>query len=431
MDTTTPETGTGSPDSFNLYQMACSQWEEAAELIGLEPWIRTILSQPHNELMIHFPVLMDDGECRLFKGYRVQHNNALGPYKGGMRYHPDVHIDEVKALAMWMTFKCALADLPFGGGKGGVQFDPKRVSEDELMRLTRRFIHALGDNIGPNYDIPAPDVGTNAQTMVWMMDTYLETTTSSNRHGVRNVVTGKTLECGGSEGRDKATAQGVVFTIEEWAQEREFDLSEATFVVQGYGNAGSHSAVLLAEHGATLLAACNSRGAIYSEGGIDPVALQQWLDNKNDIADFPDTDPIPLDQILTVETDILIPAALENQIRGDNAHRIEAKVVAEAANGPTTPEADEILSARGIEVIPDILCNAGGVVVSYFEWVQNKRSEHWELEKVDAKLSQIIRRAYHKVRDFAREHDCSNRTAAFAVALQRIRSVFLQRRIFP
>ena len=252
-----------------------------------------------------------------------------------------------------------------------------------------------------------------------------------HRHGVRNVVTGKTLECGGSEGRDKATAQGAVFTIEEWAQEREFDLNEATFVVQGYGNAGSHSAVLLAEHGATLLAACNSRGALYSEGGIDPVALQQWLENKNDIVDFPDADPIPLDQVLTVETDILIPAALENQIRGDNAHHIEAKVVAEAANGPTTPEADEILSSRGIEVIPDILCNAGGVVVSYFEWVQNKRSEHWELEKVDAKLSQIIRRAYHKVRDFAREHDCSNRTAAFAVALQRIRSVFLQRRVFP
>ena len=431
LETTIPPSKPETLDRFNLYQMACSQWERAAELIGLEPWIHTILSQPKNELMIHFPVLMDDGEYRLFKGYRVQHNNALGPYKGGMRYHPDVHIDEVKALATWMTFKCALVDLPFGGGKGGVQFDPKSLSDGELMRLTRRFIHALGDNIGPNYDIPAPDVGTNAQTMVWMMDTYLETTASANRHGVQNVVTGKTLECGGSEGRDKATAQGAVFTIEEWAKERDFDLSKATFVVQGYGNAGSHSSILLAKHGATLLAACNSRAAIHSDRGIDPAALQRWLADKNDLAEFPDADAIPLDRILTVETDILIPAALENQIRGDNAHRIEAKVIAEAANGPTTPEADDILTSRGIEVIPDILCNAGGVVVSYFEWVQNKRSEHWELDEVDAKLSDIMRRAYHRVRGFAREHDCSNRTAAFAVALQRIQSVFHQRRIFP
>lgn len=418
-------------DTFNLYRMACSQWERAAELIGLEPWIRTILSQPKNELMIHFPVLMDDGECRLFKGYRVQHNNALGPYKGGMRYHPDVHIDEVKALATWMTFKCALVDLPFGGGKGGVQFDPKSLSEGELMRVTRRFIHALGDNIAPNYDIPAPDVGTNAQTMVWMMDTYLETRGPTNRHGVRNVVTGKTIECGGSEGRDKATAQGVVFTIEEWAKEREFDLSKGTVVVQGFGNAGSHSAILLGSHGAKLIAACNSRAAIHNDRGIDPIALQQWLADKKDLAEFPDAEPIPLDQILSVETDILIPAALENQIRGDNAAQIQAKVIAEAANGPTTPEADDILTSRGIDVIPDILCNAGGVVVSYFEWVQNKRSEHWELEEVDGRLSDIMRRAYHKVRDFAREHDCSNRTAAFAVALKRIQSVFKQRQIFP
>lgn len=418
-------------DSFNLYQMACSQWESAAELIGVEQWIRTILSQPKNELMIHFPVLMDNGEYRLFKGYRVQHNNTLGPYKGGMRYHPDVHIDEVKALATWMTFKCALVDLPFGGGKGGVQFDPKSLSEGELMRLTRRFTHALGDNIGPNYDIPAPDVGTNAQTMVWMMDTYVETNASGNRHGVQNVVTGKTIECGGSEGREKATGQGVVFTIEEWAKERDFDLSKARVVVQGYGNAGSHVSILLANHGVTLLAACNSRGAIHCDRGIDPVGLQRWLADKKDLADFPGADPIPLDQILSIETDILVPAALENQVRGDNAHRIQAKVIAEAANGPTTPEAEEILTSRGVDVIPDVLCNAGGVIVSYFEWVQNKRSEHWALDEVDGKLSDIIRRAYHRVRDFARQHDCSNRTAAFAVALQRIQSVFQQRRIFP
>ena len=418
-------------DEFNLYLMAVEQWEAAADAIGLEPWIHTILSQPKNELMIHFPVRMDNGHYRLFKGYRVQHSNVLGPYKGGIRYHPDVHIDHVKALATWMTFKCALVNVPFGGGKGGVQFDPKKLSRSELMRLTRRFTHALGDNIGPNYDIPAPDVGTNAQTMVWMMDTYIETTASHSRQMVRNVVTGKTLECGGSQGRDKATGQGTVFCIEEWAREKGLDLSKATLVVQGFGNAGSHTARLMAQHGAKLIATCNSRTAIHSEVGIDPIHLSQWLADGNDIREFPNVEVIPLNELLGVKTDILVPAALENQIRADNASMVDARLVAEAANGPTTPQADAILAERGSDVIPDILCNSGGVAVSYFEWVQNKRSEQWDLEKVDTRLSALMRRAYRSVSETSRDSNVSMRTAAFIVALRRLQGAFLQRGLFP
>ncbi len=430
-DVTAPSPPPVAQSRFNLYQMAVNQWQTAAEAMELEPWIRTILSQPKNELMIHFPVRMDSGEYRLFKGYRVQHSNVLGPYKGGIRYHPDVHIDEVKALATWMTFKCALVNVPFGGGKGGVQFDPKVLSLDELRRLTRRFTHALGDNIGPNYDIPAPDVGTNAQTMVWMMDTYIETTASHARQMVRNIVTGKTLECGGSEGRDKATGQGTVYCIEEWAREKRFDLSKATLVVQGFGNAGSHTARLMSQHGTKLIAAGNSRAAIHSDRGIDPVRLNQWLAEGNAIDKFPNVDAIPLDQLLAVKTDILVPAAIENQLRADNAGRVEAKVVAEAANGPTTLEADATLAANGVDVIPDILCNAGGVVVSYFEWVQNKRSEQWSLKSVDSKLSSMIRKACRRVTETSHEAGVSMRTAAFMVALRRIQAAFRQRGLFP
>ncbi|RMH44375.1 MAG: Glu/Leu/Phe/Val dehydrogenase [Deltaproteobacteria bacterium] len=416
---------------YDPYQTAVAQFEAGADLIDLEPWIRTILSQPKNEVMIHFPVRMDDGQYRLFKGYRVQHNNILGPYKGGMRYHPDVHIDEVKALAMWMTFKCALAHLPFGGGKGGVQFDPKQHSQDELMRLTRRFIHALASNIGPEYDIPAPDVGTNAQTMVWMMDTYMNANPSLERFNTKHVVTGKTLECGGSEGRDKATGQGVVFCIEQWAKRNKFDLSGASFVVQGFGNAGMHTSILLAQHGARLLATCNSRTAIYNDKGIDPFALAKFYETNRNLAEFPEAEEIPMSDLFKIKADILVPAALENQIRADNVADIDVRVVAEAANGPTTLEAEKVLYDKGIDVIPDILCNSGGVIVSYFEWVQNKKSEHWELEEVDAKLAQKIKKAFHRVFDLARERKVTARTAAYASALERIRAAYVQRQVFP
>ncbi len=416
---------------YDPYQTAVDQWNAGADAIELEPWIRTILAQPKNELMIHFPVKMDDGEYRLFKGYRVQHNNILGPYKGGIRYHHNVHIDEVKALATWMTFKTALSHIPFGGGKGGVQFDPKQCSEGELMRLTRRFIHALGSNIGPQYDIPAPDVGTNAQTMVWMMDTYMNSSSALERSGNRGVVTGKTLECGGSEGRDKATGQGTVFCIEEWASVHKCDLGDATFVVQGFGNAGMHASILLAQHGSRLLATCNSTKAIYNEKGIDPVALARFYETNRNLAEFPEAEEIPMDQLFKIKADIFIPAALENQVHADNAGELDFRVVAEAANGPLTLEADKILESKGTEVIPDILCNAGGVIVSYYEWVQNKKSEHWDLEEVDSKLSNKLRKAYRRVYALKKELKVSARTAAFASALQRIRAAYIQRQVFP
>jgi glutamate dehydrogenase (NAD(P)+) len=374
---------------------------------------------------------MDDGEYRLFKGYRVQHNNILGPYKGGIRYHPSVHIDEVKALATWMTFKCALINVPFGGAKGGVQFDPKACSRTELMRLTRRFTHALGDNIGPEYDIPAPDVNTNSQTMVWMMDTYVNSTAAHNRASVRGVVTGKTLECGGSEGRDKATGQGTVFCIEEWSAQHKLDLGKATFITQGFGNAGSWTSSLLARHGARLLATCNSRQAICNANGLDVEALRRHYAETGDLASFREAESIPLDQFWKVRADILVPAALEAQVTLANVGDIDVKLIAEAANGPTTLAADKLLENRGIDVIPDILCNSGGVCVSYFEWVQNKKSEHWDLEEVDRKLETKIKKAFRRVWAMRNERGLSSRTAAFAVALERIRAAYLQREIFP
>ncbi len=420
-----------SDRTYDPYQTAVQQWNAGADAIDLEPWIRTILAQPKNELMINFPVKMDDGEFRLFKGYRVQHNNILGPYKGGMRYHPNVHIDEVKALATWMTFKTALVHVPFGGGKGGVQFDPKKCSQGELMRLTRRFFHALGNNIGPQYDIPAPDVGTNAQTMVWMMDTYMNSSSALDRFSSVGVVTGKTLECGGSEGRDKATGQGTVFCLEEWAHGNQCDLGGATFVVQGFGNAGMHASILLAQHGSRLLATCNSRTAIYNENGIDPVALARFYETNRNLAEFPEAQEIPMDQLFKVKADILIPAALENQVHADNVNDLDYRVVAEAANGPLTLEADEVLETKGISVIPDILCNAGGVIVSYYEWVQNKKSEHWDLEEVDGKLAKKLKKAYRRVDALKQERKVTARTAAFASALSRIRAAYLQRSVFP
>jgi glutamate dehydrogenase (NAD(P)+) len=417
--------------TMTLFQAAVMQWQKAAKAVSLDSEVHTILSQPKNELMINFPVRMDNGEYRLFKGYRVQHNNILGPYKGGMRYHQDVHIDEVKALATWMTFKCALADVPFGGAKGGIQFDPSKQSNDELMRITRRFTHALGGNIGPEYDIPAPDVGTNAQTMVWMMDTYLNAAPAHDRYAVRHVVTGKSLTCGGSLGREKATGQGLTYTVEEWAKSRKLDLAKCTMIVQGYGNVGSNSAVLLGAKGVKLLAASDHTGSIYNAGGIDTVQLKKYVDEKRGVAGFPGASKIDSATFWSTKTDILIPAALENQITEDNADSIQCKVVAEGANGPTTPGAEAMLIEKGTEFIPDILCNSGGVTVSYFEWVQNKKSERWELEEVDRKLEGYIRRAYRTTEELQKTLKTDMRTAAYAVALQRMQRAYRERGIFP
>ena len=432
MPTTEKEpTNPAKAKPMTLYQVAVNQWQRAAKAMKLDSDVYAILSQPKNELMINFPVRMDNGEYRVFKGYRVQHNNILGPYKGGVRYHPDVHIDEVKALATWMTFKCALVDLPFGGAKGGIQFDPKQQSNDELMRITRRFTHALGGNIGPEYDIPAPDVGTNAQTMVWMMDTYLNATAAHDRFAVRHVVTGKTITCGGSLGRDKATGQGVTYCVEEWARAKKVDLKKATMIVQGYGNVGSHAAQLLAAKGVLLLAVADHTGAIWSKNGIDTVALKRHCDEKGGVAGFANAEKIPISQFWTVKADVCIPAALENQVTEENAGGMQVKLLAEGANGPTTPGAEEMLMEKGVDIIPDILCNSGGVTVSYFEWVQNKKSEKWELEEVDRKLESIIKRAYRQTADASVERKIDYRTAAYVVALQRIQRAYRERGIFP
>ena len=415
----------------SLYAIVVRQFDKAADLMALDSEIRKILAQTTNEIIVNFPVKMDDGRIQMFTGYRVQHNNVLGPYKGGLRFHPAVDIDEVRALAAWMTWKSAIVNIPFGGAKGGIQFDPSDVSEGDLERITRRFTFALGSNIGPEYDIPAPDVNTNAQIMAWIMDTYLSMMPPQERNRSVHVVTGKPIQSGGSLGRDKATGQGVVYHIEQWAQDQAFDLGAATYTVQGFGNVGSWAARLLKPHGATLLAAEDASGAIHNPDGIDPDALYEFMAEGGDLVDYPDAEPIDHEAFLSVAADIFIPAALENQITAQTAPLLDVKLVAEGANGPTDIEGDRILQQKGIHVLPDVLCNAGGVVVSYFEWLQNKRSEFWELDVVDEKLCKKMVNAYDRVKATAGLYDTDWRTAAYIVALKRLETVYKERGIFP
>jgi glutamate dehydrogenase (NAD(P)+) len=418
----------------NLYQMASSQFVRASETVKLDPDLKTILSQPKNEIIVNFPVRMDDGTYRLFKGYRIQHNNILGCYKGGIRYHPQVHLDEVKALASWMTWKCSLAGLPFGGGKGGIQIDPTKYSEGELQRITRRFTHALGTNIGPDFDIPAPDVGTNAQTMVWMMDTYVNTFGAANKNTARHVVTGKTLAAGGSEGRDEATGRGVVYTISAWAQQNKLDLKGATFTVQGFGNVGSWAArILCSEHGSKLLAVQDYTGSLASSSdkGIDPEALTKHVAERKGVAGFSGAKVIEKDAFWKIPADIVIPAALEAQVTSKNAPDIQCKLMAEGANGPTTPAADKILFGKGIDIIPDILCNSGGVIVSYFEWTQNKQGDSWYIDEVRAKLKRRIVDAFDRVMETKKRYQTDTRNAAMITALERVAKSYKERGIFP
>lgn len=397
----------------------------------LNPTVKTILSEPNNEIVTNFPVRMDSGEYRLFKGYRIQHNNAQGPYKGGMRFFPTVSQSEVKALAAWMTLKCALAEIPFGGAKGGIRCNPAELSQDELCRITRRFTHALGNNIGPEFDIPAPDVGTNAQVMVWIMDTYMGTYSSSDRNALRHVVTGKTITTGGSQGREKATGQGVVYCIEEWARGKGVDLDGAKFAVQGYGNVGSNASMILQALGAKLIAVSDHSASLRAPGGIDANALADHVWETRAIAGFPEAESCSSADFWGSDCDILIPAAIELQVTESTASLIRSKVVVEAANGPTTPKAETILREKGIDVLPDILVNAGGVIVSYYEWIQNKNSEIWDLEKVDRKLERTIKGAYQRTADEARDRNGDMRIAAYVLALRRLESVYLERGIFP
>jgi glutamate dehydrogenase (NAD(P)+) len=415
----------------NLYENVIRQFNRAAELMELDPDIRKILMATANEIIVHFPVKMDDSRIEMFTGYRVQHNNVLGPFKGGLRFHPLVDIDEVRALATWMTWKSAIVNIPFGGAKGGIHFNPAKYTMTELERITRRFTFALGNNIGPEYDIPAPDVNTNSQIMAWILDTYLSTMPPLERQRCIHVVTGKPIESGGSFGRDKATGQGVVFTIEEWAKDSEFSLDGATYIVQGFGNVGSWAARLMKSHGSKLVGVEDVTGAIFNPDGIDPDELTDYVRNHGGVFDYPNSESINHEAFLSTKADIFIPAALENQITADSAPLLNVKLVAEGANGPTDSNGDMILQSKGIDVIPDILCNSGGVIVSYFEWLQNKRSEFWELEEVDCKLHKKIVNAYKRVRDTARDLDTDWRTAAYIVALSRLEMVYKERGIFP
>ena len=416
----------------SLFATALDQFNRGADLIDLPDDLRSILSQPKNEIIVNFPVRMNDGTYRVFRGYRIQHSNLLGPYKGGVRFHNMVDLDEVKALASWMTWKSALCDIPFGGAKGGISFDPPVLETDELERVVRRFTHALGSNIGPDHDIPAPDLGSNAQSMVWMMDTYANSTGATERQNVKRIVTGKTLETGGSPGREKATGQGVVFCLQHWADEVGFDLVGATVSIQGFGNVGSATGRILQVHGARLVAVADHGGSITDEDGIDAFELADWVREHGSVAGFPSAMWIDDEDFWSVPADLLVPAALENQVTAEHAGRIQARVVVEAANGPTTLEAEKILAQRGIDVLPDILVNAGGVVVSYFEWLQNRSAERWDLEDVDFKLRETLWKACDAVVDIRKELEIqSRRDAAYAVALRRLQVVYKQRGIFP
>jgi glutamate dehydrogenase (NAD(P)+) len=419
------------PEEISLYENVIQQFNKAADQMGLDSNIRKILAKPINEIRVNFPVIMDDGQIEMFTAYRVQHNNVLGPFKGGLRYHPSVHTDEVRALASWMTWKTAVANIPLGGAKGGIQIDPTKYSKAELERITRRFTFALGGNIGPEYDIPAPDVNTNAQIMAWILDTYQQTMPPQERQRSYHVVTGKPIESGGSQGREKATGQGVVYMIERWAEETHLDLSQVTYIVQGYGNVGSWAARLMEPHGAKLIAVEDHTGAISNPKGIDPYALSDYVLEQKGIAGYPKAEPIDHEKFFKTQADIFIPAALENQITKATAHYLDVKLVAEGANGPTDIEGDRILQEKGVHLIPDILCNAGGVIVSYFEWLQNKRSEFWDLQEVDQKLHKIMNQAYDRVQAAAESYEVDWRTAAYIVALSRLEKVYKERGIFP
>ncbi|WFB35825.1 Glu/Leu/Phe/Val dehydrogenase [Kiritimatiellota bacterium B12222] len=415
----------------NIYYQTISAVLEAAQLVGISHREQLILAQPKNELMVHFPVRMDNGSYQLFKGYRVQHNNVAGPYKGGIRYHEDVYLDDIKSLAVLMTMKCALMRLPFGGAKGGLKLNPREVSQDELMRITRRFTAALGANIGPDYDIPAPDMGSNAQIMAWMADTYINFAEINNKVEARSVVTGKPLAFGGSAGREKATGQGVVDVLEVLTPGMGLTLSTCSYSVIGYGNVGSWTARLLSAKGAKLRAVLDHRGAIFHAKGLDAEALAIHVRETGSVVDFKGAKVISEEEFYACEVDMLIPAALEQMIHEGNASLINCKVLVEAANAPVTPEGEELLVARGVTILPAILCNAGGVTVSYFEWKQNRQSEQWDEETVDRRLKRIMTDAAHRVQQVAEKYECSLRIASYASAVEHLKEIYELRGIFP
>ncbi len=409
------------------WDAALRQFHRAADHLPLKRGIREFLAFPHRELTVNFPVHMDDGSVRVFTGYRVHHSTVLGPTKGGIRYNLRVDLNEVRALAMLMTWKCALMHLPYGGAKGGVACDPGQLSRVELERLTRRYATEIGIIIGPDSDIPAPDVGTNDQIMAWIMDTY----SMHLGHSVPAVVTGKPISIGGSAGRREATGRGVMIVAREAARIRGIPFATSRVVVQGFGNVGSVAAYLLHDQGCTIVGISDVSGGIYSSKGLDPRAVLRHMQQTGRVAGFPGTETVSNTDLLELPCDFLVPAAIEGQITRENAGRIQAKIVVEGANGPTTPEADEILADRDILVVPDILANAGGVTVSYFEWVQDLQSLFWSEEEINQRLERIMVQAFKGVVDLARERDVELRTAALIYAVKRVADALLTRGIYP
>jgi glutamate dehydrogenase (NAD(P)+) len=415
-----------------MYDNVMKQFNHAADTMNLDIGIRKILASTNTEISVHFPVKMDDGRIEVFNGYRVQHNNALGPYKGGLRFHPAVDINTARALAIWMTWKSALAGLPYGGGKGGVSIDPSLYSQGELERITRRFTYSLGENIGPDVDIPAPDINTNPQIMAWIADTFASTKSPSTRMLNLHVVTGKPIGSGGLKGRDRATGYGVVASIKSWAKLKEIDLSGKTFIVQGFGNVGYWASHFMMQLGAKLIAVQDASGTIFNKKGINTEDLHNHVgNNKGMIEGFIDAESIDNSKFFHLDCDIIIPAALSNQITFDNASGVKASLIAEGANGPIDTDGEKILLEKGVDIIPDILCNAGGVTGSYYEWLQNKRSENYNIETVLNMIDEKLSEAFEKTVNSANKYSTDWRTGAYCVALERIQQTYRERGVFP
>ena len=411
----------------NPYDIAKDQLRRVATLFGVDSNLVNILQECKKSVVVSVPVTLDDGNIVAYEGYRVTHNIARGPSKGGIRYHPDVELDEVKALAMWMTWKCALMGIPFGGAKGGISVDPKKLSPGELQRMTRRYTSEIINEIGPEKDIPAPDVGTDPSVMAWIFDTY-----SMNKgHSVLGVVTGKPLNVGGSLGRLEATAHGALYCIQEAIRKREMQMDGLRAVVQGFGNVGSFLAKFLAEQGATVIGVSDSRGGIYNEAGLDMSAVLAHKQETGALEGLRGTESITNEELLVLDCDVLAPCALEQVITRDNADQVKAKIIAEGANGPVTPGADEILDERGVLILPDVLANAGGVVVSYFEWVQGLREYFWKEDEINSKLRDITTRAFNETWRTAEDRKTSMRLSAYGLAVRRVADATVTRGLYP
>jgi glutamate dehydrogenase/leucine dehydrogenase len=415
-------------NTINPFSVALKQLDEASKVVGIDKGMHDVLAQPKRILIVSIPTRMDNDEIHVFTGFRSQHNDARGPFKGGIRYHPQVSIDEVKALSMWMTWKCAIANIPYGGGKGGIICNPKQMSTGELERMTRRYAYAIADIIGPHTDIPAPDVYTGGKEMSWIMDTY---SALKGNFVQPEVITGKPLAIGGSLGRNEATGRGLSFTVREAAKKLGINIRAATVAVQGFGNAGQFAAQLLEEMGAKVVAVSDSQGGISNENGISIGSVRAHKEKTGSVVGFPGSKSISNEEILETNCTILIPAALENQITKNNAANVSAKLVAEAANGPTTPEADEILHKNKIMVIPDVLANSGGVTVSYFEWLQNLRREYWTEEQVNSMLDKKMTEAFSDVYDTHDKYQVNMRKASIALAVGRVTEAIKTRGLWP